>query len=185
MPMTREQALTILHEYTQGENLRKHAYAVEAAMRAYARGLGGDEDRWGLVGLLHDFDWEIHPTIPDHPLKGAEMLRARGVEEGIVLDIVSHADHAGVPRDTDLRRALFAVDELTGFITAAALVRPSRSLSDLEAKSVRKKMKEKGFAAAVSREDLQTGADLLGVELSEHIQFVIDAMRGVAGELGL
>lgn len=185
MPMTREQALSILHEHTQGENLRKHAYAVEAAMRAYARKLSGDEDRWGLVGLLHDFDWEIHPTIPDHPLKGAEMLRARGVEEGIVLDIVSHADHAGVPRDTDLRRALFAVDELTGFITAAALVRPSRSLSDLEAKSVRKKMKEKGFAAAVSREDLQTGADLLGVELSEHIQFVIDAMRGVAGELGL
>jgi len=185
--MTRDEALSILHEFTQNGNLRKHAYAVEAAMRAYAAKFGEDEEYWGLVGLLHDFDWEVHPTLPDHPLKGAEILRDRGVDEGMVQDILSHAPEAsiGVPRDTLIRKALFAVDELTGFIVATALVRPSRSLSDLKAKSVRKKMKDKSFAAAVSREDIQDGAALLDVEVSEHIQFVIDAMREVSDDLGL
>lgn len=185
MPITRDEALAILHEFTQGENLRKHAYAVEAAMRAYAQKYGEDEDRWGIVGLLHDFDWEVHPTLPDHPAKGAQILRERGVDEDTVLDILSHAPNPDVPRDTNLRKALFAVDELTGFIVASALVRPSKSLSDLKAKSVRKKMKEKSFAAAVSREDLREGAELMGLDLSEHIQFVIDAMREVSDELGL
>jgi putative nucleotidyltransferase with HDIG domain len=183
--MTRDEALSILHEFTQTESLRKHAYSVEAAVRAYARKLGEDEEYWGVVGLLHDFDWEIHPGLPDHPLKGGEILRARGVDEALIQDVLSHADFSGVPRDSLLRKVLFSVDELTGFVIACALVRPSRSLSDLEAKSVRKKMKEKSFAAAVSREDLQTGADSLGIELSEHIQFVIEAMRGIAPVLGL
>lgn len=183
--MTREEALAILHEFTENPNLRKHAYAVEAAMRAYARKFGEDEDYWGNVGLLHDFDWEVHPQVPEHPLKGAEILRERGADEQLVQDILSHAPDVDVPRDTQVRKALFAVDELTGLIVATALVRPSRSLSDLKAKSVRKKMKDKSFAAGVSREDIQTGAEALGVELSEHIQFVIDAMKQVAGELGL
>ena len=183
--MTRDEALAILHEFTKSDGLRKHALAVEAAMRAYARKLGEDEDYWGVVGLLHDFDWEIHPTLPDHPVKGAEILRERGVDEAIVLDVVSHGIDTGVPRDTPLRKVLFAVDELTGFITAAALVRPSRSLNDLEAKSVLKKMKDKSFAAAVSREDVREGAEALGVELSEHVQFVIEAMRPIGAELGL
>ena len=185
MPITREEALAILHEFTHNENLRKHAYAVEAAMRAYARKLGEDEQQWGLVGLLHDFDWEVHPTIPDHPVKGAEILRERGVPEDTIQDILSNAPHTDVPRDTPIRKALFAVDELTGFIVATALVRPSRSLSDLKAKSVRKKMKDKSFAAAVSREDITQGAEALGVEMGEHVQFVIDAMKQVSAELGL
>ncbi|MCE5219272.1 HDIG domain-containing protein [bacterium] len=183
--MTRDEALTILHEFTQTDSLRKHAYAVEAAMRGYARKLGGDEEYWGVVGLLHDFDWEIHPQLPDHPLKGSEILRERGVDEALVQDVLAHAPFTGVPLDTPLRKALFAVDELTGFIIACALVRPSRSLSDLEAKSVRKKMKDKSFAAAVSREDLQRGADELGIDLSEHIQFTIESMREISAELGL
>jgi putative nucleotidyltransferase with HDIG domain len=183
--MTRDEALALLHEFTRTESLRKHAYAVEAAMRAYARKFGEDEQYWGNVGLLHDFDWEIHPTLPDHPMKGAEILRERGVPEAMIQDMLAHAPFTGVPRDSNLRKVLFAVDELTGFVIACALVRPSRSLSDLEAKSVRKKMKEKSFAAAVSREDLQQGADELGVELSEHIQFVIEALRPVSQELGL
>jgi len=185
MTPTRDEALSILHEFTQGENLRKHAYAGEAAMRAYAKKLGEDEDRWGIVGLLHDFDWEVHPTLPDHPMKGAEILRERGIDADIIDDIISHAPHSGVPRDTPLRKTLFAVDELTGFIVACALVRPSRSLNDLKAKSVRKKMKDKSFAAAVSREDIRQGAADLGVEESEHIQFVIEAMREICPELGL
>jgi predicted hydrolase (HD superfamily) len=182
--MTRDEALAILHEYTQGESLRRHAYAVEAALRAYARRYGEDEAWWGNVGLLHDFDWEIHPALPQHPLEGSALLRERGAPEAMVQDVLAHAPFTGVPRDSQLRRVLFAVDELTGFITAVALVRPSRSLDDLEAKSVRKKMKDKGFAAAVSREDLQLGADELGLSLEEHITVVIEAMRGIAGELG-
>ncbi|NSW55088.1 MAG: HAD family hydrolase [Armatimonadetes bacterium] len=181
----RAQALEILHEFTQAEHLRKHAYAVEAAMRGYALQFGEDPEYWGVVGLLHDFDWEAHPTLPDHPLKGAEILRGKGVDETLVLDILSHAPNPDAPRDTPLRKALFAVDELTGFIIATALVRPSRSLSDLEARSVRKKMKEKSFAAAVSRDDLVEGAELLGIELNEHIQNVIDSLKPIAGELGL
>ncbi len=182
--MTRDEALTILHEHVANENLRKHAYAVEAAMRAYARKFGEDEDYWGVVGLLHDFDWEIHPTLEEHPQKGAEILRARGADEALVQDILAHAPHTGVPRDSLLRKTLFAVDELTGFIVACALVRPN-GIADLKAKSVRKKMKDKSFAAAVSRDDLQTGAAELGIDLSEHIQFVIDAMKSIREELGL
>jgi len=183
--MNRDQALEILHEFTNSENLRKHAYAVEAAMRAYARKFGEDEDYWGVVGLLHDFDWEIHPKLPDHPLKGAEILRERGAPEAMVQDILAHAPFTEVPRDSLVRKTIFAVDELTGFIVAVALVRPSRSLSDLKAKSVRKKMKDKSFAAKVSREDIETGAQELGIDLSEHIQFVIDAMKEIAEVLGL
>jgi putative nucleotidyltransferase with HDIG domain len=183
--MTRAEALAILEEFTQSPSLRKHALAVEAAMRAYARKYGEDEEYWGVVGLLHDFDWEIHPTLPDHPLKGADILRARGVDEGLVLDVLSHADFSGVPRDTLLRQVLAASDELTGFIIATALVRPSRSLDDLEAKSVIKKMKDKSFAAAVNRDELRAGAEQLGLDLAEHIQFVIEALRPIEVELGL
>jgi len=182
--MTRDEALSILHEHVQNENLRKHAYAVEAAMRAYARKFGEDEDYWGVVGLLHDFDWEVHPTLEEHPSKGAEILRERGAEEALVQDILAHAPHTGVPRDSLVRQALFAIDELTGLIVASALVRPN-GIADMKAKSVRKKMKDKSFAASVSREDIQTGAEELGIDLSEHIQFVIDAMREVNDELGL
>ena len=182
--MTRDEALEILHEFTTNENLRRHAYAVEAAMRAYARKLGGDEDYWGNVGLLHDFDWEIHPTLEEHPLKGGEILRERGVDEQMIADIAAHAPHSGVPRDTPLRKALFAVDELTGFIVAVALMRPTK-LEGMKPKSVRKKMKDKSFAAAVSREDIETGAAELGVDLSEHIALVIEAMQGISDELGL
>lgn len=182
--MTRDEALAILHEHVQNENLRKHAYAVEAAMRAYARKFGEDEGYWGVVGLLHDFDWEIHPTLEEHPQKGAEILRGRGADEALVQDILAHAPHTGVPRDSLVRKALFAVDELTGLIVACALVRPN-GIADMKAKSVRKKMKDKSFAAAVSREDIQTGAEELGVDLSEHIQFVIDAMKSIREELGL
>jgi putative nucleotidyltransferase with HDIG domain len=182
--MTRDQALEILHEFTTNENLRKHAYAVEAAMRAYARKFGEDEEYWGNVGLLHDFDWEIHPDLPDHPMKGAEILRERGAQEQMVQDILAHAPFTGVPRDSLVRKAIFAVDELTGFIVAVALVRPT-GLEGMKAKSVRKKMKDKSFAAKVSREDITTGAEELGADLGEHIQFVIEAMQGIAGELGL
>lgn len=182
--MTREQALALLHEFTENESLRKHAYAVEAAMRAYARKLGGDEEYWGNVGLLHDFDWEIHPTLEEHPHRGAEILRSRGVDEQMIADIQAHAPHTGVPRDTPLRKALFAVDELTGFIVAVALVRPER-LAGMTPKSVRKKMKDKSFAAAVSREDIETGAAELGIDVSEHISFVIEAMQGIREVLGL
>jgi putative nucleotidyltransferase with HDIG domain len=182
--MTRDQALEILHEFTTNENLRKHAYAVEAAMRAYARKFGEDEEYWGNVGLLHDFDWEIHPDLPDHPMKGAEILRERGAQEQMVQDILAHAPFTGVPRDSLVRKAIFAVDELTGFIVAVALVRPT-GLEGMKAKSVRKKMKDKSFAAKVSREDITTGAEELGADLGEHIQFVIGAMQGIAGELGL
>lgn len=182
--MTRDEALEVLHEFTSSENLRKHAYAVEAAMRAYARKFGEDQEYWGNVGLLHDFDWEIHPDLPDHPIKGAEILRERGVEEQMIQDILAHAPFTGVPRDSLVRKAIFAVDELTGFIVAVALVRPT-GLEGMKAKSVRKKMKDKSFAAKVSREDITTGAEELGADLSEHIQFVIEAMQGITGELGL
>ncbi len=183
--MTRDEALDILHEYTKSESLLKHAYAVEAAMRGYASILGEDREYWGLVGLLHDFDWEIHPDIPDHPTKGAAILRQRGIDEGLIQDILAHAPFTGVPRDTPVRRAIFAVDELAGFIIAVALVRPSRSLGDLEAKSVKKKMKDKSFAAAVNRDEIVQGAEELGVPLDEHIGNVIAAMREVSVELGL
>jgi putative nucleotidyltransferase with HDIG domain len=182
-PMTRDEALQILHEFTKNENLRKHGYAVEAAMRAYARKLGEDEERWGLVGLLHDFDWEIHPTLEEHPAKGAEILRDRGVDEETIGDILAHAPHTGTPRDTPVRKAIFAVDELTGFIVAVALVRPT-GLDGMKPKSVRKKMKTKSFAATVNREDIINGAEEMGMDLSEHLDVVIDALQGISGELG-
>jgi putative nucleotidyltransferase with HDIG domain len=183
--MDRTEALGLLHQYTESESLRKHAYAVEAAMRAYARLLGEDEERWALTGLLHDFDYERWPDPPDHTRKGAEILRERGVDEEIVEAILSHAEWNEIPRDTPLKKALFAVDELSGFITAVAYVRPSRSLDEVDVRSVRKKMKDKAFARAVRREDITEGAALLGVEPDEHIATVIAALQSIRAELGL
>ncbi|MBM3500615.1 MAG: HAD family hydrolase [Armatimonadetes bacterium] len=181
----RDEALALLHQHTQSESLRKHAYAVEAAMRRYAEKLGGDPDEWGIVGLVHDLDYEEHPQAPDHPTKAGETLRGHGYPEHWVRAVLSHADYLEVPRETPMEKALFAVDELTGFIVAVALVRPTKSLMDVEVRSVRKKMKDKLFAAAVSREDIARGAEALGVPLDEHIATVIEAMRGIANELGL
>jgi len=183
--MTRAEALDLLHTYTASESLRKHAYAVEAAMRAYARHFGEDEARWGLTGLLHDFDYERWPEPPAHTREGAKILRERGVDEEIIEAILSHAEWNEIPRDTPLKQALFAVDELCGLITAVALVRPSKQLADVKVKSIRKKMKDKGFARAVKREDITAGAELLGVELSDHLQTVLAAMQGVHEALGL
>jgi putative nucleotidyltransferase with HDIG domain len=175
----------LLTEYTQSESLRKHALAVEACMRAYARKLGGDEDVWGLVGLIHDFDYEKYPTAEEHPYKGNEILRERGYSDEIRRAIMSHAEYTGVPRETPMEKALFACDELAGFLTACALVKPGKSLAEVEAKSVRKKMKDKAFARSVNRNDIVNGAADLGVDLEEHIAFCIEAMRGIAGALGL
>jgi len=183
--MNRQSAYSLVTEFVKNENLIKHMLAVEAAMRAYAVKLGEDPDDWALPGLLHDFDWEIHPTLDEHPQKGAAILRERGVPEDIIRCIQSHAEHTGVPRETPMDRALFAVDELTGLITACALVRPSKSLMDLTAKSVKGKWKDKGFAAGVNRADIELGAQELGVDLTEHITTVIEAMRTIAPELGL
>ncbi len=182
---TRDGAHDLLCEFTESANLRKHAYAVEAAMRLYAAKLGGDPDEWGVVGLVHDFDYERYPQAPDHPTKGAEILRERGYPEEWIQAILGHADYTGVARESDMAKALFAVDELTGLITAVALVRPSKSIMDVKVKSVRKKIKDKAFAAAVSREDITNGAEELGIELAEHIANVIEAMQSVAAELGL
>jgi putative nucleotidyltransferase with HDIG domain len=183
--MTRAEAWGLLTEYTQSESLRKHALAVEACMRAYARKFGGDEERWGVIGLIHDFDYEKYPSLDDHPYKGNAILAERGIGEEIRRAIMSHADYTGVTRDSNLEKALFACDELAGFITATALVKPNKSLAEVDAKSVRKRMKDKAFARAVSREDITKGATELGVDLDEHIAFCIEAMRGIAGELGL
>jgi len=181
----RQAAWDLLCEYTKTEPLRKHALAVEAAMRAYAGKLGGDQDRWAAVGLLHDFDYEIHPTLEDHPVKGAEILRERGWPEEIIYAVMCHADHLGLERKTPMDRAIYAVDELTGLIIAVALVRPNKSIDEVDAKAVRKKMKDKSFARAVNREDVVKGAEQLGVELNEHIAFVIEALKPVAAELGI
>src|SRR5579884_3355842 len=181
----RERALALLKDYVNGEGLIKHCLAVEAAMRAYAERFGGDPDLWGLAGLLHDFDWEIHPNAEQHPLEGAPILREAGVPEEVVYAILAHADYLNLERKSWMDKALPAVDELTGFIIAVALVRPSKSLNDVDVASVKKKMKDKAFARAVRREDIIQGAELLGVPLDEHIQFVIDAMKGIAPELGL
>jgi len=183
--MTREEAWHILCEFTKSENLRKHALAVEACLAAYARKFGEDEEKWRATALLHDFDWEIHPEAPDHPLKGEPILAARGVSEEIRRAVLSHARYSGVGRQTPLEKTLVACDELAGFITAVALVRPSRSLADLEAKSVRKKMKDKAFARSVSREDILEGAQGLAIDLDEHIDFCVRAMRESAADLGL
>jgi putative nucleotidyltransferase with HDIG domain len=182
---SRDEALSVLHEYTQSASLRNHALAVEAAMRAYARELGGDEQAWGLVGLLHDFDYERWPDPTDHPYRGSEILEARGYPEWFRRAILSHADYAGIPRQSDLEKALFACDELCGFLTACALVTPSRSLHEVTVASVRKKMKSRGFAQRVSREDLVSGAAALGRDLDRHIELVLGALRGVADKLGL
>ena len=181
----RAAAWNLLTEYTQSESLRKHALAVESCMRAYARKFGADEELWGVVGLIHDFDYEKYPTAQEHPYKGNEILKERGYSDEIRRAIMSHADYTGVTRETPIEKALFACDELAGFITAVALVKPSKSLSEVEAKSVRKKMKDKAFARSVSRDDIVNGARELGVDLDEHIAFCIEAMKKISGELGL
>ncbi|TMG04117.1 MAG: HDIG domain-containing protein [Chloroflexi bacterium] len=183
--MNREDAWNILCEHTKTEALRKHALAVEAAMRAYARKYGGDEERWATVGLLHDFDFEMHPNADEHPVKGAEILRERGVPEDIVYAVLCHADYLGLDRKAPMDRAIYAVDELTGFITAVALVRPGKSIDEVDVAAVRKKMKDKGFARNVNRDDITKGADQLGVDLDEHIAFVIDSLKPVASQLGI
>src|SRR6266496_5572481 len=181
----RERAWGLLTEFTQSESLRKHALAVEACMRAYARKSGEDEDKWGVVGLIHDFDYEKWPSLDDHPYKGNEILKERGWPDEIRRAIMSHAEYTGVPRETPMERALFACDELAGFITACALVKPGKSLAEVEAKSVRKKMKDRAFARSVNRDDIVNGAADLGVDLEEHIAFCIDAMKAIATELSL
>ena len=187
---SRADALTIVHEFTQSDSLRKHMLAVEAAMRAYAGRFGEDPERWGLTGLIHDFDYERwpnqeHSPTSGHPAEGVRLLRERGWPEDILEAILGHAQYSGVPRTSPMAKALFAVDELTGLVTATALVRPSRSVHEVDARSVRKKMKDKAFARGVSREDVVSGAQELGVDLDEHIQFVIDAMRREAAAIGL
>lgn len=181
----REEAWKLLCEYTQSENLRKHALAVEACVRAYARKFSGDEALWSVTALLHDFDYEKFPNAPDHPLEGSKILRASGYPEELIQAILSHADYMDVPRQTPLQKALFACDELAGFITAVTLVRPSKSLADVAVKSVKKKFKDKAFARTVKREDIYGGASELGVDLEEHIAFCLEAMRGIADQLGL
>ncbi len=184
--MTRDQAWQLLCEYTPSDSLRKHALSVEAAMRHYARHFGGDEEKWGLTGLIHDFDYERWPEPPDHTREGAKILREKGVDEDVIGAIMSHAEWNldDYPRDTPMRKALFAVDELCGFITACALVRPTR-LEGLAPKSVKKKMKTTAFAAAVSRDDIRNGAELLGVPLDDHITNCVTALQTIAAELGL
>src|SRR6266446_1358444 len=185
----REQAWGLLTEFTQSESLRKHALAVEACMRAYARkyhpGSAPDEELWGVVGLLHDFDYEKYPSLDDHPYKGNEILKQRGWPEIITKAVMSHAEYTGVTRDTPLEKALFACDELAGFITAVALIKPSKSLSEVDVKSVRKRMKDKAFARKVNRQDIVNAAAELGLDLDEHIANCIEAMKGIAAELGL
>ncbi|MDH3196732.1 MAG: HDIG domain-containing protein [Candidatus Krumholzibacteria bacterium] len=181
----REAVYALLTEFTQNPSLVKHALAVEAAMRLYAERLGGDPDAWGAVGLIHDFDYERYPSLDDHPFKGAEILRARGYDEELIQTVLSHANHAGVARDTPIRKALFAVDELCGLVTAVALVRPSKSLAEVETKSVKKKLKDKAFARNVDRDDIRRGAELLGLELDAHIGNVVAAMKRISAELEL
>ncbi len=181
----RKEALALLTEYTKNEALIKHALSVEAAMRHYARLFGEDEELWGVVGLIHDFDYEKHPTLEEHPFKGAEILRAKGYDEILVKAVLSHARHTKVPRDTRLEKTLFAVDELCGMITAVTLVRPSKKVADVAVSSVKKKLKDKAFARAVNREDIVEGAALLGIDLDTHIGHVITAMQGVSEDLGL
>ena len=184
----REEAWELLCEYTKGDSLRKHALAVETAMRASAARYGAvdaDIDEWGLVGLLHDFDYEMFPSADQHPFTGANILCGRGYSERFIKAIMGHATYTNVPRDTDMAKALFATDELCGFLVACALVRPSRSLDDMEVKSVKKKLKDKHFARSVNRDDIYQGAEELGVELDDHIRFVIDALKPVQKEIGL
>jgi putative nucleotidyltransferase with HDIG domain len=183
--LDREEAMAILEAHTENRNLIKHMLAVEAAMRAYARKFGEEEDLWGITGLLHDFDYEKHPTPEEHPMFGVGILQEKGYPEEMLHAIKAHAPYLGVPRESKLDKALFAVDELTGFIVAVTLIQPARKLADLKVSSVRRKMKQKGFAKGVNREDIQTGADELDIDLEDHIAFVRDAMASIADELGL
>jgi putative nucleotidyltransferase with HDIG domain len=183
--MDRTDALAIVREFVKNENLVRHMLAVEAAMRFYAEKLSQDQDLWGATGLLHDFDWEIHPTLEQHPQAGAPILRQRHVPEEIIQAVLSHADHTGVPRTTLMEKALYACDEITGLVTAVALVRPSRSLYDLNAASVKKKWKDKAFAAGANRDEIETATREFGMEQWEHVENVILAMRRIAPELGL
>jgi putative nucleotidyltransferase with HDIG domain len=184
MEVTRERAWDTLTRYTKSEALLRHALAVEAAVRAYARKLGGDEELWGATALLHDFDYEIHPALDKHPQDGAAILREEGYPDELIESVLSHAEHLAMPRDTDLKKALFACDELAGFIHACGLVRPD-GIDTLTPKSVKKKLKQPAFAAGVHRDEVYAGAELLGVDFDEHIQTVTDAMKPIAGELGL
>lgn len=183
--MNREEAFEIVNEFIENQNLVRHMLAVEAAMRFYAQKFSADEELWGITGLLHDFDWEIHPTLDEHPQAGEAILRGRNVPDVVIRAILSHADHTGVPRESQMEKALFACDEITGLITAVALVRPSRSLMDLSVKSVKKKWKDKAFAAGANRDEIAQGAEEFDIELWEHTGNVIEAMRRVAPELGL
>ncbi|MFN7995904.1 MAG: HDIG domain-containing protein [Bryobacteraceae bacterium] len=183
--MNREEALQILHEFTKSDNLRKHALAVEACVVAYARKFGEDEQKWAITALLHDFDWEIHPELPDHPVKGEPILAERGVSDEIRRAILSHASLPDVPRESALEKTLYACDELAGFITAISYVKPRRSVFDVDVASVRKKMKDKAFARSVNRQDILDGAKELGVDLDQHVAFCVKAMQDRADELGL
>jgi len=182
--MTRDEAWNLLCEYTQSENLRRHALAVEACMRYYARLFGEDEELWGVVGLLHDFDYERYPSLEEHPFRGMEILRARGAPEAIIRAVGAHANHTGIPRESLLERAIFACDEISGFVIAVALVK-GRTLSAVSPESVRKRMKEKGFARGVNRDDLLQGAEELGIPFDEHVEHVVRALQGIADRLGL
>ena len=183
--MDRSGTLALLHEYTKSESLRKHALAVETAMRAYAKKFSADEEVWGTTGLIHDFDYEMYPQAPDHPVKGSEILKTKGYSDEIRTAILGHASYSGVPRESLMAKALFACDELCGFIVACSLVRPNKKIEGLEVSSVKKKLKDKAFARNVNREDIFQGALELGVPLEEHIQFVIDALKANASGLGL
>ena len=183
--LSRDEAWALVTEYIQSESLRRHCLSVETAMRAYAVKFDASPDDWGSIGLIHDFDYEIHPTLDQHPQDGVPILRARGYPEWAIEAVLSHADHLNVPRDDDLRRTLYAVDELTGFIAAVALVRPSKAVADVTPAAVRKKMKDKAFARAIDRAAMLEGAELLGVDFDEHVAFVIEAMAANAEALGL
>jgi len=182
---TREEAFSLLKQYTKSENLIKHALAVEAAMRKYAEKFGEDPEKWGVTGLLHDFDYEKYPSPQDHPFKGVQILKEKGCPEEMIQAILAHGDHTGVPRQTLLARTLYAVDELTGFIVAVALVRPTKKISDVTVKSIMKKWKDKAFARGVKRENIEKGAKELGVDLKEHIECVLEAMKSISEKLGL
>jgi putative nucleotidyltransferase with HDIG domain len=183
--MDRNQAWDIVCEFVQSESLRKHMLAVEACVAAYARQFGEDEQKWAVTALLHDFDWEIHPEAPDHPMKGESILAGRGVDEEIRRAILSHADYSGVPRVSRLEKTLYACDELAGFLTACSYVKPGRSIHEVEVRSVRKKLKDKAFARNVNRDDIIKGASEMGIDIDQHIDFCIRAMQGKATELGL
>ena len=180
-----EEAQSILDEWVNNKNLKKHAYAVEAAMRAYAAKLGGDPEKWGIVGLLHDFDYEKYPTLEDHPFKGVAYLKEKGYADELTEGILAHAEHANITRDTNLKKAIFAIDELTGLIVAVALTRPSKKIADVTAESVMKKWNQKAFAAGVDRKIIETGAEELGIPLKEHVETVLKAMQDISEKLGL